>query len=85
MRLASQPEWAADPNLAIPVVTAALQANPTTKAIVYFSVFVGLFQMAILTKTPLFVFGFMGMWCFAALDSWRTASMIRSTTLPVLT
>ena len=27
--------WAADPNLAIPVVTAAFQANPTAKAIVY--------------------------------------------------
>ena len=35
VRLASAPEWAADPNLAIPVVTAALQANPTAKAIVY--------------------------------------------------
>ena len=35
VRLASEPEWAADPNLAIPVVTAALQANPTAKAIVY--------------------------------------------------
>ena len=35
VRLASVPEWAADPNLAIPVVTAAFQANPTAKAIVY--------------------------------------------------
>jgi simple sugar transport system substrate-binding protein len=35
VRLASEPEWAADPNLAIPVVTAAFQANPTAKAIVY--------------------------------------------------
>ena len=35
VRLASDPTWAADPNLAIPVVTAALQANPTAKAIVY--------------------------------------------------
>ncbi len=35
VRLSSQAEWAADPNLAIPVVTAALQANPTAKAIVY--------------------------------------------------
>ena len=35
VRLASVPEWAADPNLAIPVITAALQANPTAKAIVY--------------------------------------------------
>ena len=35
VRLSSVPEWAADPNLAIPVITAALQANPTAKAIVY--------------------------------------------------
>ena len=55
----------------------------TMKAIVYFAVFVGLFQMAILTSgTPLFVLGFMGMWCFAALDAWRTAQMIRSGLTP---
>ncbi len=54
----------------------------TTKALVYFAVFVGLFQMAILTRTPLFVFGFMGMWFFAALDSWRTAQMIRAGVTP---
>lgn len=55
----------------------------TVKALVYFAVFVGLFQMAILTGgTPLFVFGFMGMWFFAALDSWRTAQMIRSGLTP---
>jgi simple sugar transport system substrate-binding protein len=35
VRLNSPPEWATDPNLAIPVITAALQANPTAKAIVY--------------------------------------------------
>lgn len=52
------------------------------KALVYFGVFVGLFQMAILTKTALFVFGFIGMWFFAALDSWRTAQMIRSGLTP---
>ncbi len=55
----------------------------TVKAIVYFAVFVGLFQMAVLTSgTPLFVLGFMGMWFFAALDSWRTAQMIRSGLTP---
>lgn len=54
----------------------------TVKALVYFGTFVGLFQMAVLTTTPLFVFGFMGMWCFAALDSWRTAQMIRSGLTP---
>src|SRR5438876_10324703 len=55
----------------------------TVKALVYFAVFVGLFQMAVLTRgTPLFVLGFMGMWCFAALDSWRTAQIIRSGLTP---
>jgi len=51
----------------------------TVKALVYFAVFVGLFQMAVLTGgTALFVFGFIGMWFFAALDAWRTAQMIRN-------
>ena len=55
----------------------------TVKALVYFAVFVGLFQMAVLTGgTPLFVLGFMGMWCFAALDAWRTAQMIRAGLTP---
>jgi hypothetical protein len=55
----------------------------TMKAIVYFAVFVGLFQMAVLTGgPPLFVLGFMGMWFFAALDAWRTAQMIRSGLTP---
>lgn len=35
IRLPSPTEWAADPNLAIPVITAALTANPETKAIIY--------------------------------------------------
>lgn len=35
IRLPSPTEWAADPNLAIPVITAALTNNPDTKAIVY--------------------------------------------------
>jgi len=53
------------------------------KALVYFSIFVGLFQMAVLTAgTPLFVFGFMGMWAFGAIDSWRTAQLIRSGVTP---
>ena len=57
----------------------------TVKALVYFGVFVGLFQMAILTRGPgtvLFVLGFIGMWLFAALDAWRTARMIRSGLTP---
>lgn len=35
IRIPSPTEWAADPNLAIPVITAALTANPETKAIIY--------------------------------------------------
>jgi len=54
----------------------------TVKALVYFAVFIALFQLAILTGTLLFVFGFMGMWVFAALDAWRTAQMIRSGVTP---
>lgn len=54
----------------------------TVKALVYFGIFIGLFQMALLTGTPLFMFGMMGMWGFAALDSFRTAQMIRSGLTP---
>jgi hypothetical protein len=54
----------------------------SVKALVYFGVFIGLFQMALITGTALFVLGFMGMWCFAALDAWRTAQMIRSGVTP---
>ena len=55
----------------------------TLKALVYFAVFVGLFQMAILTGgMPLFVLGFIGMWLFAALDSYRTARLICSGAMP---
>ena len=35
VKLESPPEWAADPNLALPVITAAVLNNPDLKAIVY--------------------------------------------------
>ena len=55
----------------------------TSKALVYFAVFVGLFQMAVLTGgMAIFVLGFMGMWLFAALDAFRTARAIRSGVTP---
>ncbi len=54
----------------------------SVKALVYFGVFIGLFQMALITGAALFVLGFMGMWFFAALDAWRTAQMIRSGMTP---
>jgi len=55
----------------------------TTKALIYFAVFVGLIQMAILTGgMPLFVFGFLGMWLYTAVDAWKTAKLIRSGVTP---
>ena len=35
VRINNKTEWAADPNLAIPVITATIEANPMAKAIVY--------------------------------------------------
>lgn len=54
----------------------------TVKALVYFGVFIGLFQMAVLTGAPLFFLAFIGMSFFAALDAWRTAKAIRSGLTP---
>ncbi len=54
----------------------------TTKALIHFAVFVGLIQMAILSKMPLFVFGFLGMWLYTAVDAWKTAKLIRSGVTP---
>jgi len=55
----------------------------TSKALIYFAVFVGFFQMALMTAAmPIFVFGFLGMWLFAALDSYRTAQLLRSGITP---
>ena len=55
----------------------------TSKALIHFFVFIGLFQLAIITSgTPFFVLGFIGMWLFAALDSWRTAQTIHAGITP---
>jgi hypothetical protein len=54
----------------------------TVKALVYFGVAIGMFQLALLTGIPLFAFGFLGMWAFSALDAWRTARMIRAGITP---
>lgn len=55
----------------------------TSKALVHFVVFIGLFQMAIaLSGSPFFVLGFLGIWLYAALDSWRTAQAIRAGITP---
>ncbi len=54
----------------------------TTKALIHFAVFVGLIQMAIFSKMPLFVFGFLGMWLYTAVDAWKTAKLIRTGVTP---
>lgn len=55
----------------------------TSKGLIHFLVFIGLFQMAIISGgMAVFVLGFIGMWLYAALDSWRTAQMIRSGITP---
>ena len=54
----------------------------TSKGLVHFAVFVGLFQLATLGGAAIFVFGFLGMWLYAAVDAWRTAQIIRSGLTP---
>lgn len=55
----------------------------TSKALIYFAVFVGFFQMAVLSGgMAIFVLGFLGMWLFAAVDSYRTAQFLRSGLTP---
>jgi TM2 domain-containing membrane protein YozV len=54
----------------------------TSKGLVHFAVFAGLFQLATIGAMPLFVFGFIGMWLYAAVDAWRTARLIRSGLTP---
>jgi hypothetical protein len=54
----------------------------TYKALIYFAVSVGLFQMAILSGMALFIFGVLGMWLYSALDAWKTARLIRSGVRP---
>lgn len=54
----------------------------TVKALVYFGLWAGLLQLSLISGTPLFFLGSVGMWFFALLDSWRTAQMIRSGLTP---
>jgi predicted lipid-binding transport protein (Tim44 family) len=77
----SSPLFAAALSFVCPGLGAAYNGQ-TSKALVYFAVFVGLFQMAILSGMAIFVLGFLGMWLFAAVDSWRTAQLIRAGITP---
>lgn len=61
----------------------AAYSGQTTKALVYFGMFVGLFQLALISQgMPIFVFGFFGIWLFSAIDSWRCAKLIRAGQIP---
>ena len=72
----TSPFIAAFLSVIIPGLGAAYNGQ-TVKALVYFGICAGMFQMALLTGTPLFFLGSMGMWVFGILDAWRTAQMIR--------
>ena len=78
----SSPFFATLFSLICPGLGAAYNGQ-NSKALVHFGIFAGLFQMAILTKTSLFVFGFLGVWLFAAIDAWRTARAIKFGLAPV--
>lgn len=54
----------------------------TSKGLVHFAAFVGLFQLATMGGAAIFVLGFIGVWLYAAVDSWRTAQLIRSGLTP---
>jgi hypothetical protein len=56
----------------------------TVKALVHFAIWVGLFQMAILTKEAIFFLGVIGMWLYSSVDAWKTARLIRSGANPEL-
>lgn len=77
----TSPFIAAFLSVIIPGLGAAYNGQ-TVKALVYFGICAGMFQMSLLTGTPLFFLGSMGMWAFAILDAWRTAQMIRSGLTP---
>lgn len=82
VRKQTSPFFATLLSLLCPGLGAAYNGQ-TSKALVHFVAFIGLFQMAIVTSgSPLFVLGFIGMWLYAALDSWRTAQVIRAGITP---
>ena len=55
----------------------------TAKALTFFAVFAGLFQLAATTHgAPIFVFGFLGIWIYAAIDAFRMAQMRRQGITP---
>jgi hypothetical protein len=55
----------------------------TSKALVHFAIFASCLQMAAVTNAPaFFILAALGMWLFAAVDSFRTAQVIRAGLAP---
>ncbi len=78
VRRTSSPVAAALLSMITPGLGAAYNGQ-TSKAIVHFAIFASFFQMAIMMEgIPFFVLGIFGTWLFAAVDSYRTAQLIRS-------
>lgn len=69
-------------SLFVPGLGAAYNGQ-TSKAIVHFAVFASFFQMAVVTNgVTFFVLGVVGTWLFAAVDSCRTAQLMRAGLAP---
>src|SRR3979411_2663861 len=76
----------------VPIVATLLSFVPglgaayngqTSKAIVHFAIFASFFQMAVVTDgVTFFVLGVFGTWLFAAVDSCRTAQLMRAGLAP---
>lgn len=77
-RRTSSPAIASLLSLICPGLGAAYNGQ-TSKAIVHFAIFASFFQMAVVSDGVLFfILGFIGTWLFAAVDSFRTAQLIRA-------
>lgn len=69
-------------SLLVPGLGAAYNGQPT-KALVHFATFAGLFQLSVMTDgAPIFVFGGIGAWLYAAIDAYKTAKLIRAGFMP---
>jgi hypothetical protein len=69
-------------SLIIPGLGAAYNGQ-TTKALVHFALFASCWQMAAVTNAvSFFVLGALGVWLFAAVDSYRTAQLISAGLTP---
>lgn len=69
-------------SLLVPGLGAAYNGQ-TSKALVHFALFASCWQMvAVSDANALFVLGALGVWLFAAVDSYRTAELIRAGLMP---